>query len=116
MNPVTPIVTVPLAAHAKLFRGFADVSRLAIVEALGSGPQNVGDIVEATGLGQSNVSNHLGCLLDCGLVEREQQGRFVFYRLSDPRVAALLTTADGLLAEVAFGVDGCGRYEAPEDG
>ena len=57
-----------LALKAKLFRGFADPSRLAILEALRSTPLNVGEIVEATGLSQSNISNHLGCLRDCGLV------------------------------------------------
>lgn len=103
-----------LATRAKLFRGFADASRLAIVEALRPGARNVGDIVEETGLGQSNVSNHLACLLDCGLVEREQRGRYVFYRLSDPRVAELLQTADALLREVAVGVEACGRYDPTE--
>jgi DNA-binding transcriptional ArsR family regulator len=103
-----------LATRSKLFRGFADASRLAIVDALRAGPRNVGQIVEETGLSQSNVSNHLACLLDCGLVDREQRGRFAFYGLSDPKVIQLLRTADALLLEVAFGVEGCQRYEAAE--
>lgn len=98
---------------AKLFRGFADPSRLAILEALRAGPLTVGDIVEATGLTQSNVSNHLGCLRDCGLVTSEQQGRFVRYELSDERVAALLGLAEELLADVAKGVYECTRYAPP---
>ena len=36
--------------QARLFRGFADPSRLAILEALRDGPHTVGDIVAATGL------------------------------------------------------------------
>lgn len=64
----------------------------------------------ATGLSQSNVSNHLGCLRDCGLVVAEQQGRFVHYALSDQRVGQLLELADGLLADVAKGVYECTRY------
>ena len=98
---------------AKLFRGFADPSRLAILEALRAGPLTVGEIVEATGLTQSNVSNHLGCLRDCGLVASEQQGRFVRYELSDERVAALLGLAEELLADVAKGVYECTRYPPP---
>lgn len=74
----------------------------------------MGDVVEETGLGQSNVWNHLSCLLDCGLVEREPRGRFVYYRLSDPRVAELLRMAEALLADVALGIEACGRYEAPD--
>jgi DNA-binding transcriptional ArsR family regulator len=112
----TTATLTPLATRAKLFRGFSDASRLSILEALRSGPRNVSDIVDETGLGQSNVSNHLACLLDCGLVAREQRGRFMFYSLSDPRVDALLRTVDELLAEVAVGVEACRRYEALEAG
>ena len=53
---------------AKLFRGFSDVSRLSILEALRDGPLPVGSIVEKTGLSRTNVSNHLRCLADCDLV------------------------------------------------
>jgi DNA-binding transcriptional ArsR family regulator len=102
-----------LALKAKLFRGFSDPSRLALLEALREGPRTVSDIVEATGLAQSNASNHLACLLDCGLVSREQRGRFAVYRLSDPRVDVLLSGADELLAEVARGVYECTRYAVP---
>ncbi len=113
---ITTAQAQALEIKAKLFRGLADASRLAILEALRSGPLSVGEIVEATGLTQSNASNHLGCLHDCGLVAREQKGRFVFYRLSDQRVDALLATADDLLLEVARGVYECIRYNrAGED-
>ncbi|HEX6039350.1 metalloregulator ArsR/SmtB family transcription factor [Longimicrobium sp.] len=102
--------TIPLETRAKLFRGFCDPSRLSILEALRGGPRSVSDLVEATGLGQPNVSNHLACLLDCGLVFREQQGRFGIYSLADERVEALLGLADALLTDVARGVRCCPRY------
>ncbi|MBI4760203.1 MAG: ArsR/SmtB family transcription factor [Chloroflexota bacterium] len=100
--------------QAKLFRGFADPSRLSILETLRDGAATVSEIVEATGLSQSNVSNHLACLRDCGLVTAHQQGRFVYYELSDPRVGQLLTLADQLLADVAKGVYECTRYNVKE--
>ena len=65
------------ALKAKLFRGFSDPSRLSILEALRDGPLAVGAIVEKTGLSQSNVSNHLRCLSDCGLVVSTPQGRYM---------------------------------------
>jgi ArsR family transcriptional regulator, cadmium/lead-responsive transcriptional repressor len=99
--------------QAKLFRGFADPSRLAILEALRDGPRTVRDIVEATGLSQSNVSNHLSCLRECGLVTATPHGRFVSYQLSDARIEALLRLAAELLADVARGVYECTRYNAP---
>ena len=96
---------------AKLFRGFADPSRLSILEALRGGPTTVSALTEATGLSQSNVSNHLSCLRDCGLVVSTQQGRYVSYQLSDARVDELLQLAGDLLAEVARGVYACIRYD-----
>ena len=100
-----------LALKAKLFRGFSDPSRLAILEAVRRAPRSVTEIVEISGLTQSNVSNHLSCLLDCGLVEREQRGRFAFYRLADARVRQLLALGDEILTDVARGVYVCPRYE-----
>jgi DNA-binding transcriptional ArsR family regulator len=114
-------VTMLLAANAqkteltaKLFRGFADTSRLAILQSLRDGAITVGEIVAETGLTQSNVSNHLACLRDCGLVTTEQDGRFVYYTLSDKRVERFLNLADELLSHVARGVYECVHYEKPK--
>src|SRR3990172_203277 len=110
---ITP-ETTNLSVKARFFRGFSDPSRLKILEALRAGELTVGAIVERTGLSQSNVSNHLSCLRDCGLVSTEQRGKFVAYRLSDPRVNELLTLAEMLLADVARGVYECTRYSVEE--
>lgn len=98
-----------LELTAKLFRGFSDPSRLSILGALRDGPRIVSEIVKQTGLSQSNTSNHLGCLRDCGLVKCRQEGRFVYYEFSDARVGYLLESADELLADVARGVYECTR-------
>lgn len=100
--------------RAKLFRGFADSSRLAILDALRDGPLTVGEIVDATSSSQSNTSNHLACLFECGLVTREQRGKFVMYSLFDNRVGALPELADSLLADRAQGIYNCTRYPDPE--
>jgi ArsR family transcriptional regulator, cadmium/lead-responsive transcriptional repressor len=99
------------AIKAKLFRGFSDMSRLSILEALRDGPLTVSALVEKTALSQSNVSNHLRCLADCDLVVSTPQGRYTLYQLSDTRVASLLALADELLSDVARGVYECTRYE-----
>jgi DNA-binding transcriptional ArsR family regulator len=84
--PATVNPSVDLLTKAKLFRGFADPSRLGILESLRGAVRSVTEIVEITGLTQPNTSNHLACLFQCGLVERERRGKFVFYRLADERV------------------------------
>ena len=106
--------TVSREVKAKLFRGFGDPSRLGILDALRGGPLTVGQIVAATGLTQPNVSNHLGCLRDCGLVAAEQRGRYVTYQLSDDRVGLLIELGETLVADVAKGVYQCTRYNLPK--
>ena len=69
------VTSESILLKAKLFNGLADPSRLSILEALRGGPLSVGEIVRQTGLSQPNVSNHLSCLHDCGLVARRQEGR-----------------------------------------
>jgi DNA-binding transcriptional ArsR family regulator len=101
--------------QAKLFRGFSDPSRLSILYALRAGPLSVGEVVERTGLSQPNASNHLSCLRDCDLVVSQQDGRFVRYQLSDPRVEHLLALADELLVDVARGVYECVNYTLEGD-
>ena len=95
------------ALLAKFFSGLGDPSRMAILEALRGGPRSVGEIVLTTGRSQPNISNHLSCLFDCGLVAREQRGRNVYYRLSDVRIATMLGLAEEVLSEVARGVYEC---------
>ena len=105
---------VALSTKSKLFRGFGDPSRLSILETLLDGPKKVSEIVQVTGLTQPNVSSHLSCLRDCGLVSTQPQGKFVIYQLSDPRVHEILNLASSLLADVARGVYECTRYEREE--
>lgn len=105
------IQDLSLTLKAKLFRGLADPSRLAILEALREGEKTVSDIVDETGLSQPNASGHLACLRDCGLVASRQEGRYVYYQLADPRVDDALRAAEGILAGVAERVYACTRYE-----
>lgn len=114
MSTTSALTSSRAAIHplrAKLFHGFADSSRLAILEALRSAPQTVGDLVNLTGLSQPNTSNHLSCLLDCGLVEREQQGRSAVYSIADQRIVVLLALADEVLADHAAQIAACTQYD-----
>jgi len=99
----------PIDVRASLFRGFADRSRLSIVEALREGERRVTDLVAATGLSQPNVSAHLACLWECGLVARDRHGREVYYRLIDG-VPDLLRAADLVLDRAGDTVGACPRY------
>lgn len=104
--------TTPLDARlarrrAKLFHGLAEPSRLKILYALADGPLNVSEVVERTGLTQPNASNHLACLLGCGLVGRSRKGRFSYYRHADEDVTTLLAVADRIVSDSASTILEC---------
>ena len=102
---------IGLDAHAKLFRGLADPARLGILLLLREGPSSAGELARGCGLIPSNASNHLRCLLDCGLVTLEPQGRRNIYRLSDVRVDLLLAASSDLMSSPAAAlVHACCNY------
>ena len=106
-----PSERADLAVAAKLFRGLGDPTRLAIVKLLAGGEQRVTDLVTALCSSQPNVSGHLACLKECGLVEDRPQGRAVFYRLARPELFDVLATAESLLAAVGHRIELCRNYE-----
>jgi DNA-binding transcriptional ArsR family regulator len=67
---------------AERFRVLGDVARLRILHVLGDGELTVTELMEATKLGQANLSKHLQILHAAGFVERRREGVFVHYRQS----------------------------------
>jgi len=93
-----------------LFRGLADPARPSCLLAVREHPRTVNEVVTTTGLSQPNVSKHLACLRDCGLVRAQRSGRFVSYHLAHSHVDALLQAAEVLLAEVGEHISVCPTY------
>lgn len=102
-----------LEVETKLHRGLADPSRLAILRELRRGPLTAGQLANLVGLTPPRASNHLRCLLECGLVAIEPRGRYNVYRLADPAVGRLLDASLRLLAEVAPLIEACLNYGPP---
>ncbi len=73
-----------------LSQALAEPSRRALLENLRLGEQTVSQLVEATGLKQPNVSNHLAKMRTQGIVRAERVGRQVHYTLSTPFAAEML--------------------------
>ena len=71
------------------FRALAEPARLAILHALEDGEHSVTELVEATGMGQGNLSKHLQQLYAAGFVSRRRDGLYIQYSLADERVLAL---------------------------
>ena len=69
-----PLTPAQLEIVARLFAALAEPSRLSLLQALQPGPLSVGELMEASGLKQANVSKHLAILYDKRLVKRERDG------------------------------------------
>jgi DNA-binding transcriptional ArsR family regulator len=109
-----PPLTDEAAQHeeitAKFFHGLSDLTRLKIVEILlDEGEQNVSELVAILGQPQSRISNHLACLRWCGYVDSRRDGKFVYYRVSDPRVRHLIELARSVIADHAAAILSCTR-------
>lgn len=102
--------TRQLDLESKLFKGFADKSRLAILKTILKTPKTVTAIARATKLSQPNTSLHLACLLECGLVQKEKKGREVFYFASMPDIGKMLATVETIVTKHRQKIKRCKNY------
>jgi DNA-binding transcriptional ArsR family regulator len=72
--------------QAGVLKTLANPRRLEILHVVARGPIEVGQLAEAIGAAQPNVSQHLAMLRAAGILEAERDGREVRYRLADPDV------------------------------
>lgn len=68
--------------QAKVFKGFCDPKRLAILEQLRGGEKCACILQEPLGVSQSGLSYHMKILCDSGIVVSRQKGKWTYYRLS----------------------------------
>jgi DNA-binding transcriptional ArsR family regulator len=114
---VTSSVPVEVGVAARLFHGLSDPTRLSILLELLDGEQRVTDLVAAVGSSQSNVSNHLACLRECGLVtDRPGERRQVFYSIAHPELRDVLWASERLLAKAGHDVTLCSNPLMGSDG
>jgi ArsR family transcriptional regulator, arsenate/arsenite/antimonite-responsive transcriptional repressor len=72
-----------LRTTKRLFRAFADETRLRILNLLSKGELCVCDVMRVLKEPQSKVSRHLSYLKRAGLVVGRKQGLWMHYQLSD---------------------------------
>jgi DNA-binding transcriptional ArsR family regulator len=80
-------------AAGELLRALAAPLRIAIVVELDVGPRCVHELVDALGVAQPLVSQHLKVLRAAGVVTPERRGREVAYSLADHHVAHIVRDA-----------------------
>jgi DNA-binding transcriptional ArsR family regulator len=71
------------------FKALGEPARLQLLAALREGERSVNELVDATGLGQANVSKHLRYLSGAGFLTRRREGTFIYYALADDEAFAV---------------------------
>jgi len=96
------------------FKALADPTRVQLVSLLATKrrPMTVGEIVEASGVGQSTVSHHLKTLAEVRFVLSEAQGTARLYRINEACVDCFPSAADVVMGRGAPDPPAC---DTPSD-
>jgi DNA-binding transcriptional ArsR family regulator len=81
---------IDLATLGRIGTALADPIRRSILVRLLDGPAYPAALADEVGTTRANLSNHLACLRDCGLVVATAEGRNVRYDLTDDRLGDAL--------------------------
>lgn len=92
-----PVLAAPLTESesedlAAAFKVLSDPVRLRLLSLVAAAPQGevcACDLVEPLGRSQPTVSHHLSVLKEAGLLQREQRGRWAWFRVVPERLAVL---------------------------
>ena len=87
VNRVDPLAIKRLE---QVFFSYADKTRLIILELLADEELCSCEIMAALGLTEPTTSHHLGILERSGLIEARREGKWVFYRITNPKVRSIL--------------------------
>ena len=84
------------AATARLFGALGEPARVRILNLLAraSDPVSVCELIEPLGLAQATVSHHLKRLMDAGLLDREERGKWAYYSINAKAMARLASLVD----------------------
>lgn len=85
--------------HARVCKAIADPKRLLIINELRDRELSVGDLCEALGVSQSNVSQHLAVLRERGIVSTRRAGTTVFYSLRSQKIVQAVDLLREFMAE-----------------
>ncbi len=82
---------------ATILKTLADPVRLRLVSIIGTAPDGEAcacDLPDLVDRSQPTVSHHLGQLVKAGILEREQRGKWAWFRLDGERLAAVCRALD----------------------
>ncbi|MCW2670862.1 MAG: ArsR family transcriptional regulator [Frankiales bacterium] len=92
-EPLEEVSLADFARSAELLRALGAPVRLALLHLLAPAPRCVHELVDALGIPQPLVSQHLRTLRKADLVVAARDGREVRYQLADQHVAHIVQDA-----------------------
>jgi DNA-binding transcriptional ArsR family regulator len=101
---------IDMDTKIKFLQGFAHKLRIQILECIKEEEKTVSQIVKDLDGSQSSISQHISCLKGCGLIVGRQEGKYIYYSLSNQKVRDLLTMFDVVLEEVQNDVARCHNH------
>ena len=91
---------------AQRFRVIGEPMRIRLLDRLRDGDATVGELREAMGTTQQNVSKHLAVLHQAGIVRRQKRGNHAVYSIADESVFDLCEQVCGGLRRRIAELDG----------
>ncbi|MFB6623880.1 ArsR/SmtB family transcription factor [Streptomyces sp. NPDC056374] len=95
---------------AEFFKTLGHPVRIRVLELLSEREHGVAEMLRDTGVEPAYLSQQLAVLRRADMVVARREGTAVYYALTSPQVAELLTTARAILSGVL-----AGRAEPPTD-
>jgi DNA-binding transcriptional ArsR family regulator len=87
----------PYEAQAQMLKVLTHPARLAILNILRDGEHCVCHMEAHLGLRQAYISQQLMVLREAGLIQDRRDGWNVFYRVTEPRIFAVLTAVEQII-------------------
>ncbi len=91
MTTLSDVMAPQAEAVAAFLKGLASPQRLLILCQLVDGEKCVGDLIAATGIAPTSMSQHLARLKEEGIVRVRREHRVLFYAIDHPATLALMT-------------------------
>ena len=88
----------PYASQAQLLKVLTHPARIAILNILREGEHCVCHMEAHLGFRQAYISQQLMVLREAGLIQDRRDGWNVFYQISEPRIFAVLTAVEQIIA------------------
>ncbi len=97
----------PAKRISKLLKTLQPPARIQILLAIGQAEACVCHLEALLGYRQAYISQHLMALRNAGLLETRREGRYIFYRLSNPQLLDLLRNIAAIAGVLSADFDEC---------